>query len=92
MFGGNIFDDNSASGTRNLNEIYVLDLNCNDGWEEMKHIQCPINSNYLAVLTPDNFIHLVTEINVWPNWKESQIKHYTIHVSAILGSKFFVNE
>ena len=91
IFGGNVLDNNSKSGSTNLNGIYVLDMSSDEGWREIKHIKCPLNSNYLAVLTPDNFIHLVSEINVWPNWKESKMKHYAIHISTILGSEFTIN-
>ena len=73
IFGGNIVDNNT---TRNLCGIYGLDLDCDDGWKEMTH---------LAILTADKLIHLVSEINVWPNCKKSKLKHYSIHVSTILG-------
>ena len=87
IFGGNILDDTATKST-NINRISVLDLNCDDGWQEIKHIQCPLNSNYLAVLTADNHIHLITETNVWPNWRDSKRRHYSIHISTILGSKY----
>ena len=86
IFGGNT--NKSYSGFVSENTIYVLDLNCDDGWEEIKHIKCPLSSNYLAVLTDDNYVHLITETNVWPNWRDSQRRHYSIHISTILGSKF----
>ena len=71
-----------------IDTIYLLDLEGDVGWIELKHLKCPIPSAYLAVLTDDNFVHLFTEINEWPEWQESERGHYSIPISTVLGSKF----
>ena len=88
IFGGNMFDRSKSGCYAMLNGIYVLDLQSNDGWEEIKHIECPLGADYIVTLAPDNFIHLVTEVTVWPNWEDGEMRHFAIHVSSILGNRF----
>ena len=72
---------------KHTDAIYVLDLNSDVGWLELKHIKCPFPGRYLAVLAPDNMVHLLTEINGNPWWKTKR-GHYSIPISTILGSKW----
>ena len=65
-------------------EIYALDLKRNDGWVQLKHIKCPLKSQYRAILDGDGYVHLFTRINEWPDWKKSDIKHYSMPVKHIL--------
>ena len=81
-FGGN------PSWGKFVESICLLDLDDDVGWIELVHVKCPIASRYLAVLTPDLYVHLLTEFNVWPQWRESERAHYSIPISTILGSKF----
>ena len=82
MFGGNEW------GGEYTDCIYLLDLESNEGWIELKHIKCPLPGRYLAVLTEDNWVHLITEVMKWPKWEESVSGHYAVPISTILGSKF----
>ena len=70
-----------------VDTVYVLDLDDDIGWIEVKHIKCPIQSKYLAVLSDNNYLHIWTEINE-NVWQDSKRGHYSIHVSTILGSNF----
>ena len=83
MFGG---QDNWYQW---LDTIYLLDLTNNDqGWKKLDHIKCPIPSKYLAVLTPDNHVHLLTDINKWPNWQESNRGHWSISMKDLMGEYY----
>ncbi len=81
IFGG------GTVGCKFLDEIYVLDLESDDGWKKLKHIKCPIPSKYIGLVV-DHHVHLFTYINQWPNWQDSLTIHYTIPISTLLGSKF----
>ena len=72
-------------------EIYVLDLQKDEGWRKVKDIKCPVASEYLAAVGADNRIHLLTGINVWPLWRKSEIGHYSIALSTVLGAEFINN-
>ena len=67
--------------------IYLLNLESDDGWKELKHIKCPIKAEYMAVLS-DNHVHLFLGSNQWPNWRDGERGHYTLPISTILGSEF----
>ena len=72
-----------------LNTISILNLkDKKTGWIELKHIKCPLKSDYIATITEDCFIHILSEINQWPDWENSERGHYSIHISTILGSTF----
>ena len=77
IFGG---DD----GSDFHDEIYALDLRKDDGWVELKHIKCPLKSQYRAIVDGDGDVHLYTRINEWPIWEHSEIKHYSMPISHIL--------
>ena len=64
--------------------IYILNLNKDHGWIEVKHTKCPIASQYRAVLVDEHYVHLYTRFNKWPNWQESAIKHYSICIKEIV--------
>ena len=83
-FGGKIYDDINEC----IDTIYLLDLNKDIGWIKLKHIKCPLKSRYLAVLTHDFHVHLFSSINKWPNFQDSIVVHYSIHISDIFGSIF----
>ena len=76
-------DDNSDIDVSD--DIYVLNLKKSEGWIKMKHIKCPLGSQYRAVLDEDENVHLFTRFNKWPNWQESDIKHYSSPVKQVLG-------
>ena len=79
VFGG-------SSATNDFSdEICVLDLRRDVGWVKTKHIRCPMKSQYRAVLDDDGDVHLITRVNKWPNWKESEIKHYCIGIKQVFG-------
>ena len=77
IFGGH--EDNGPY----MDSIYALDLECDVGWIEMKHIKCPLASNYRAVLDGDDNVHLFTQVNQHP-WQKSEIKHFMICIGEIL--------
>ena len=83
LFGGGL------GGITFGDSIMILDLESDEGWREID-MKCPLKSKYLAVLCDDNHIHLFTESTQWPDWKNSEKQHHSIHVSTILGSKFKV--
>eukprot|EP01083_Nonionella_stella_P056639 149028_1 len=69
MFGGSAKRGKTVS-------IYVLNvLNKDKGWIELKHLKCPIKSNWVAVLDGNNDVHLVST---------TKRAHYSIPISAIL--------
>ena len=72
-----------------MNAIFVLDMEDNDGtgWKEID-IECPVKSKYIACITNDNFVHIFTESNKWPNWIERERMHCSIHVSTLLGDQY----
>ena len=82
VFGG------SVQARAFTDSIYLLDLNNNDGWKELKHIKCPCPSHYIVTITEHNMVHLLMEYNKWPNWEDSKKAHYSLPISTILGSKF----
>ena len=72
-----------------LDDIYVLDLENEDaGWDKVEHVKCPIPSQYLATLTRNNYVHLLTQVNKWPDWQSGIKAHFSIPISTLLGSKF----
>ena len=77
-FGGEV------SLGRFTDKIYVLDLKCDMGWVELKHIQCPIAGDYVVILDGDDRIHLFSSINEWPRWQKSVVKHFSISAKEIL--------
>ena len=68
-----------------IDTIYVLDVEKTVGWMKMKHITCPLASNYRAVIDKNQVIHLYSTINKWPNWQDSVVKHFTIPIEQILN-------
>ena len=85
VLGGSI----GSGGSRKDSEaIYLLDLRSDNGWIELKHIKCPLQSEYLAINISDSMVHLFVAMNKWPNWQESVRGHYSIHISTLLGSEF----
>ena len=77
-----IFGGQSRSGY--LDSIYLLNLNKkNDGWKQLS-VKCPILSHYIAVLAPDNTVHIITRYN-----KDNKRGHYSLSISAIMGDEYF---
>ena len=64
--------------------IYVLDLRRDIGWIELQHIRCPLRSSYRAVLDGDYNVHLFTQVNQWPEWEDSVVKHFAIGIREII--------
>ncbi len=58
-FGGQITSD------KRTDVIYILNMkdNNNLGWTELKHIKCPIASQYCAILDSHNNVRLFTKYN-----------------------------
>ena len=71
-----------------VDSIYCLDLEKSEGWKELKHIKCPFPGHYITTITDDNMVHLFAEVNQWPNWRDSQMAHYSLPISTLLGSEF----
>ena len=67
-----------------IDNIYALDLDKEYGWVEIKCIKCPLESQYRAVLDGDDRVHLYTRTNIYPNWKESIRKHYSMPIKEII--------
>ena len=65
-------------------EIYLLDLTKDEGWQKLDHIKCPQKSSYMSILTDDNYVHIYTEINAWPSWWESKPGHYSISIKSLI--------
>ena len=61
-------------------KIFILDLHSNVGWVEVTHLRCPLASNYVAVLTEDDDVHIMTNVNT-----SDEPKHYAVSISTILG-------
>ena len=78
IFGGNEGD------SEYFDSIHALDLKSDAGWIELQHMKCPLASSYRAVLDGDDNVHLFTQINQWPNWEVSQIRHFSIGIRDIL--------
>ena len=67
-----------------IDTIYLLNLETNSGWMEVKNAKCPMKSSYRAVLATNNDIHLFTTVNQKP-YSQSVVKHYAISIGEILG-------
>ena len=86
IFGGAVWKDDASEY---LDSICILDLeNSDEGWKELDLIKCPIPSQYVAVIGPDDSVHLVVGVSQWPNWQNGKKGHYSIPISTILGDKF----
>ena len=86
-FGG-AANFNGVNDIQYQDGIYLLDLDRDDGWQELEHIVCPIPSNYLATLTPDNYVHLFLTTNKYPNMTESETGHYSIPIKDLMGKYY----
>ena len=82
VLGGEVDDDMFTD------KIYVLDLKRNNGWREMKHIRCPLASQYRACLDGDGNLHLFTRVNVYPDCSDTVLQHCSIPVRQILGDLY----
>ena len=84
IFGG------FTTGKKFVDSIYILDLNNdNEGWKELKHIKCPIPSQYSAVLTNEMNVHLFAGYNNVIVSK-SQRGHYSLPIRTVLGSQYII--
>ena len=79
IFGGEMDDDKFTD------KIYCLDLRKDEGWKELKHIRCPLASQYRACLDANGNLHLLTRVNIYPESGKSVLKHYCIHFKHVLG-------
>ena len=82
IFGGGIWDHIKVTYQT---AIYLLDLDGNEseGWKELNHIKCPDGAWYNAVITMDNYVHLIST-----STREDEYSHYSLHIANILGSKY----
>ena len=71
-----------------IDTVYILDLEDDVGWIELKHIKCPIKGRYLAIMDDNKVIHLFNEVTKWPDWRKGERGHYSIPVATIFGSKY----
>ena len=77
LFGG----ESNSHGHQDA--IYILDLDKDDGWQRLEHINCPVASLYVATLTPDNHVHLFLGNN------GDKIKgHYELPLLKIMGDLY----
>ena len=82
IFGGGLYVDRKRTYQ---DSVYLLDLTLNDGWKLLNHIKCPMKSWYLATMTGDNQVHLIARQNA-----KKDTGHYSLPISTILGSAFFM--
>ena len=73
-----LFGGLSDLGYENI--IYLLNINGYNHWQKLEHITCPISGCYVAILTPDNEIHLFLGYN-----EEEHEGHYLLPLSEIMG-------
>ena len=64
-------------------------MRTNAGWKKLEHIV--ICSVHLALVTADNRVHLIAELNE-TEWAKSQSGHYSMPVSAIIGSVYAADD
>ena len=67
------------TGSQLLDSIYVLDLHEDTGWIEVKHIRCPMASNFVATIGADYDVHLLTQSN-----KRKVRGHFAVSILSIL--------
>eukprot|EP01083_Nonionella_stella_P135987 413631_1 len=81
IFGGR------SSYNEYMDAICVLNVESDTGWQQLKHIKCPVASQYVAVLSRDNNVHLLTAYN-----KHKMTTHYRIAMSDILRENDYAYE
>ena len=79
LFGGN----NNRSYH---DDIYLLDLRGDNKWNKLDHIKCPVAARYVALLAPDNMVHLFLGSNC--NWPDKGKGHYTLPIFTIMRDSY----
>ena len=74
-----------------LDGVYLLSLNANSkessgkhqdgGWKKIEHIKAPASKAFHAVLTRDNYVHLLSK-------GFDALIHYKVHISKIIGNLY----
>ena len=82
----------STTNNQFVDDVYLLDLRSDNGWKRVRYIECPMPSHYLAILAVDKRVHIFARGNVLPNWKDSELGHYSLPITTIIGSDVFEND